>query len=122
MLSNMTRIEDCWILRQTSNAERLRLCVNGTNTPLGGYVFRQDLADPFWAYRIQNIKVLCSGGEIHDLDFPLLEVIEIAGTDLDGIPHTLVTACACKVCGKSIRSAWGLQYEPDRVAVSVAQF
>jgi hypothetical protein len=118
----MTRLGDCRILRETSTAERLRLWVNGTNTPLGGHVFRQDLANPWWAYRIQNFKVPCSGGEKHDLDFPLIEIAEIAGAPSDGTPFTLVTACACKRCGNSVRSAWGLEYELHRAAGGRAAF
>jgi hypothetical protein len=107
----MTRPEDCRILRETSTAERLRLWVNGTNTPVGGHVFRQDLANVWWAYRIQNFKLLCSGEEDHDPDFRRIEIAEIVGAYNDGTPFTLVTACACKRCGKSVRSAWGIEYE-----------
>jgi hypothetical protein len=116
----MTQIKDCRILRQTSNAERLLLSVNGTNTPLGGYVFLSKLGDPFWTNRIQNFKDPCSDGAEHDLDFPLIEIVEVVGAHTDGVPHTLVTACACKRCGKSVRTAWGVEYKLPRAVGSTA--
>ncbi len=108
---DVTRKRECQILRATSKTDELRVHVAGTNSRIGGYIFHR--TDSYWAYRVQNFEITCSGREEHVLDVLAMKIAEIIGVHTDGVPHTLVTSCPCKICGKSIRTAWGLEYRPE---------
>jgi hypothetical protein len=107
--------EGYYILRQTFRNDELRLRVRGNNTPLGGHSYRSLEPDSFWAYPVRNTAPRCVYHAEHVLTPSDLEVTEICGQHLDGVPHTLVTVGRCNVCGQDVRVAWGLTNWPHQL-------